>query len=446
MHEAHHIERHGRPGLRARLVAERDLSLVQGDQSPVREGDPSDVWREIFQGRASVSDRLAVDDPLFAPGLRRNLRKQVRIGGVQGVAEFRPEDLPQGRGGHEKLGMRGHPGPGLRIEAPGRDQIVDMDMIAHRPIPGMEDAHHPNRAAEPLRIQGERLERVRGRLEQQVIDEFLVRAGQRIERMGQGDGDEDIGDREEFFQLGVAPGIGPVAAACRTMAIAAGVIAVDVVLAVLAPEHLAPHQGRAAVGDIPQRVVVAGWHVVAVLGLIRGAIFLEDVGQFQHLGPPMNGLEILHQIINHGARARLRLGGEVGVAGCGLGRRMPQIRLNDAQTHAGFQQVGGVGMAQAVDRDAFGDARLLLGEATGFLQRTDRNRRRGWLTLRPAGPAGRKQPDRMAVREPILAQQLQGTLGEGHIAVFIAFAAADMHEHASTVNVRHPELGAFGQP
>ena len=199
-------------------------------------------------------------------------------------------------------------------------------------------------------------------------------------------------------------------------------------------------------GNLPQRVVVAGWHVVAVLGLIRGAIFLEDVGQFQHLGPPMNGLEILHQIINHGARARLRLGGEVGVAGCGLGRRMPQIRLNDAQTHSGFQQVGDVGMAQAVDRDAFGDARLLLGEATGFLERTDRNRRRGWLTLRPAGPAGRKQPDRMAMREPIVAQEFQRALWEGHIPVFVPLAAADMHEHPAAVDVRDLKLGAFGQP
>ena len=159
----------------------------------------------------------------------------------------------------------------------------------------------------------------------------------------------------------------------------------------------------------------------------------------------MGDLEILHQLVNDDARAGLRLGREMRVAGRGLRRRMPEIRLNNAQADPGFQQMGGGGMAQTVDRHPFGDARRLFREATGFLERTHRDGSGGRLALRRASAAGRKQPDRMAVREPILAQQLQGTLGEGHIAVFIAFAAADMHEHASTVNVRHLELGAFGQ-
>ena len=283
-----------------------------------------------------------------------------------------------------------------------------MHVIAHRPIPGVEDAHHPNRAAEPVRIQGERVERVRGRLEQQVIDHCVMGMGDGVEGMGQGERHEEIGHGEQLLELGVAPGIGPVAAAFRTMAIAAGVIAVDVVLAVLAPEHLAPHQGRAAVGDIPQRVPVAGWHAVAVLRLIRRAIRLKDVGQFQHLGAPMGDLEILHQGVNDDARAGLGLGREMGVAGRGLGGGMSQIRLNDAQAHAGFQQMGGVGMAQTVDGHALGDPGCVLCEAAGFLERTHRDGRGGRLALRRASAAGRKQPDRMAVREPILAQELQG--------------------------------------
>ena len=59
-----------------------------------------------------------------------------------------------------------------------------MHVIAHRPIPGVEDAHHPNRAAEPVRIQGERVERVRGRLEQQVIDHCVMGMGDGVEGMG----------------------------------------------------------------------------------------------------------------------------------------------------------------------------------------------------------------------------------------------------------------------
>ena len=199
---------------------------------------------------------------------------------MQGVTELRPEDLPQGRGGHEKRGMRRPPGPGLRIDPPGRDEVVDMHMVPHRPIPGMEDAHQANRAAEPLRIQGQGLECVRGGGEQQVIDHCVMGTGDGVQGMGQGERHEKIRHGQQLRELGVAPGVGPVAAAFGAMAVAAGVIAVDVLLAVLAPRDLAPHQGRAAVGDVPQRVVVAGRHAVAIFRLIRGTVCLEDVGQF----------------------------------------------------------------------------------------------------------------------------------------------------------------------
>ena len=54
LHETHDVECHGGPGLRARLVAKGDLSLVECHQSPVREGHAGDVGGEICQGRASV--------------------------------------------------------------------------------------------------------------------------------------------------------------------------------------------------------------------------------------------------------------------------------------------------------------------------------------------------------------------------------------------------------
>lgn len=48
-----------------------------------------------------------------------------------------------------------------------------------------------------------------------------------------------------------------------------------------------------------------------------------------------------------------------------------------------------------------------------------------------------KEPHWMAVGEPILAEQLQSPLWQGHIAVLGAFAAAHMDEHPGTINIRH---------
>ena len=41
----------------------------------------------------------------------------------------------------------------------------------------------------------------------------------------------------------------------------------------------------------------------------------------------------------------------------------------------------------------------------------------------------------MPVGFPLLAEQFQGALGQGHVAVAIAFAAADVEEHAFGIDV-----------
>ena len=46
---------------------------------------------------------------------------------------------------------------------------------------------------------------------------------------------------------------------------------------------------------------------------------------------------------------------------------------------------------------------------------------------------------------PELAEQLQNALGNGHVAVAIALAAADVQEHAFGVDVGDGELEAFAQ-
>jgi len=59
---------------------------------------------------------------------------------------------------------------------------------------------------------------------------------------------------------------------------------------------------------------------------------------------------------------------------------------------------------------------------------------------------GGKQEGRMAVGFPQLAQELQGALGQGNVAIAIAFARANMQEHASGIDVGHLEAQTFAQP
>lgn len=59
---------------------------------------------------------------------------------------------------------------------------------------------------------------------------------------------------------------------------------------------------------------------------------------------------------------------------------------------------------------------------------------------------GREQEGGMAMGLPELAEQFQGALGQGHVAIAIAFAATDVEEHALRIDVAHLQAQAFAQP
>ena len=73
------------------------------------------------------------------------------------------------------------------------------------------------------------------------------------------------------------------------------------------------------------------------------------------------------------------------------------------------------------------------------------HRRGGGGSAQAAVAFGGKKKGRMAVGFPDLAQKEQGALGQGDVAVAIAFTRADMQEHASGINVGNLETQAFAQ-
>src|SRR5262245_26050469 len=58
-------------------------------------------------------------------------------------------------------------------------------------------------------------------------------------------------------------------------------------------------------------------------------------------------------------------------------------------------------------------------------------------------PAGRKEPDRMAVGSPELPQEFQSALGQGDVAVLTAFAVTEMNQHPGRIDVGNLQTEAF---
>jgi len=119
---------------------------------------------------------------------------------------------------------------------------------------------------------------------------------------------------------------------------------------------------------------------------------------------------------------------------------MAQQALHGVQVDAGFEQVGGEGVAQGVDAALFLDARPELRHRVDLLG--------DGVVKRTGAVAIGEEPDAGRRRRPVRAQILEEARGERHVAIFGALAGLDADRHAVGVDVRHPERNrlAHAQP
>ena len=312
-------------------------------------------------------------------------------------------------------------------------------MVAHVPLPGMQHADHADLSAQPPGIQGQGLQRLGGGPEEEIIDQLLMGAGQRVQAMGQGEGDQKVGNRQEFPELRIAPAVGAVLAALGAMAVAAGMVAVEKFPARVAIEHFPPQHLGAAGENVLDRLLMAGRHTLAILLEVGRAIFPHDVRQFQHERVCLR-LERLRQALDRLTGLGVGNRGEMRVEGGGLHGLMAQIDLNLAQVHAGVEQMRGVGMAQGMDRRPFVDPGLFEGGPKGGLDPAERHRLRGGAGLIPGASGSREEPDRIVMGEPILSQQRPSGLGERDVAVLAPFAEPHVQQPAGFVDIRDLDM------
>ena len=126
---------------------------------------------------------------------------------------------------------------------------------------------------------------------------------------------------------------------------------------------------------------------------------------------------------------------------------VPQGALDETGVHAGFEQMGGVGMPQGMDGDAhFGDAGSLFGCAEGALDTgaTHGGGRRRTLVVIP--PGGGKEPGGVPMGFPGGAEQREGLGGQGDVPVFGALAAVDMDLEALAIDVGDLQGEGFMEP
>ena len=124
---------------------------------------------------------------------------------------------------------------------------------------------------------------------------------------------------------------------------------------------------------------------------------------------------------------------------------MAEINLELAQVLALLQEMGRIGMAQRMNMGGFFDAAGAQGQTEAALQGGAAHRFGGGGRAQAAVAFGGEEPAGMAVGAPELAQPLEGALRQGHEAVPIAFAGADVEEHPLGIDVTDFQPEGFAQ-
>src|SRR5437773_747829 len=102
-------------------------------------------------------------------------------------------------------------------------------------------------------------------------------------------------------------------------------------------------------------------------------------------------------------------------------------------------------MAQTVDVRGLLDSAGTKGEAENALERGAIHRFGGSGGALSAVTFGREKPVRMPMSFPLFLEPVQGAFGQGDITVAIAFARADMQEHALGIHILDLQVQAFAQ-
>ena len=376
--EGVHRQRFASGLTRARVgEAEGDAAEREALEAVVGEGHAVDVAREVARGVLAASDLLHMHGPGSLPD--RGIDVAIEAGAMERVAQLHAEDRRKCVAGQEKAPVgRLHPRRPVRGEPARGDKQVRVGVVVEPARPSVEDRQDAGRAADPGPIGGDGLHSGGRFAQQEGVDALLVCARYRAELLWEREGEEVVIAREEARAHALEPILGPILLALGAMAIATGVIGVVERAAVVAPVEGTAERARATAHDVVHRATVRGQHPVGVGLAIPGTHprkMSASSGMEWRGYPSVSGVRLGsarwhrgHQPVDRFERGIAEFAGEMGVDRGGPGTGVAEVVRDQAEVDAGFEEMGGVAVAERVHVGALAHAALLDGAAEGALE------------------------------------------------------------------------------
>ena len=270
------------PGLSV-AIAERQLASFKALDASVRDRGPEEIATEVLDERVARSRVLDMNDPVLLPSLLGH--GVVEACGLEGIAELGTEDRRENTTRHEEAGVaRLAPPESILCEASRGHEEVGVRVVAEIPGPGMKDSDHAWLSAEMAGVLGKLLDGLGRTAEQKIVDLLLMRPCQRTERLGQGEGEQEVVTREASLLLGLGPSLASISLTGGAVSVSAGVVGVLGLLAVGAEIEVSTECRGAALLDVAHGAQVRGKHAVAKAIAIRPSVLAEDVRDYEHEG------------------------------------------------------------------------------------------------------------------------------------------------------------------
>ena len=139
--------------------------------------------------------------------------------------------------------------------------------------------------------------------------------------------------------------------------------------------------------------------------------------------------------------------GEVKINHGGLEATVAHISLHYPGVDPGFQKMSGIAMPEGMyGNPALIDAGIEFGTPEGALETVEDHGLLGSRCFVMSSANSGKNEDRVAMGDPIAAEQMIGLLGKRHIAVLGSLAAVDMEHHSLAVDVGNLDGQRFRNP
>jgi len=152
----------------------------------------------------------------------------------------------------------------------------------------------------------------------------------------------------------------------------------------------------------------------------------------------------LHHLINQLTGVLLPLLGKVKIDHGGFDLGMAHVSLDDPQVDSGFEKMGGIGVAEGVNGDTlFVDSGSNLGATESPLDTAFGHGKLSLLCSITVSSKGGEEEARVAVSEPIAAEQGEGGWGQRDVAILGPLSTVDMDHHAGAVDIGDFEVETF---